>query len=76
MLLVQQLYRKIVKKGEPTKSNSVFDRLDVDVGRVDPRTGQQQATARLKINNHFVLVGDVGVGGEWRGMVKYVLRFR
>jgi autotransporter translocation and assembly factor TamB len=76
MLLVQQLYRKIVKKGEPTKSNSLFDRLDVDVGRVDPRTGQQQASARVKINEHFVMVGDVGVGGEFRGMVKYLIRFR
>ncbi|HEY2614458.1 MAG TPA: translocation/assembly module TamB domain-containing protein, partial [Chthoniobacterales bacterium] len=27
MLLVQQLYRKVFKKGEATKSNSVFDRL-------------------------------------------------
>ncbi|MEP6602398.1 MAG: translocation/assembly module TamB domain-containing protein [Spartobacteria bacterium] len=76
MLLVQQLYRKIVKKGEPTKSNSIFDRLELDVGRVDPRTGQQQATARVKINEHFVIVGDVGVGGQFRGMVKYLIRFR
>src|SRR5262249_57927356 len=39
MLVVQQLYRKIFKKGQPTQSNSVFDRLQVDVGTVDPRTG-------------------------------------
>src|SRR5437762_5708984 len=31
MLLVQQLYRKIVKKGEPTESNTVFNRLDLDL---------------------------------------------
>ena len=76
MLLVQQLYRKIVKKGEPTKSSSVFDRLDLDIGQVDPRTGQQHATARYKVNDQFVLIGDLGVGGDYRGMLKYLIRFR
>jgi hypothetical protein len=76
MLLVQQLYRKIFKKGEPTQSNEVFNRLDLDVGAVDPRTGRQQVSARFKINDQFVLVGDVGVGGDYRGMLKYLIRFR
>jgi TamB, inner membrane protein subunit of TAM complex len=76
MLLVQQLYRKIFKKGEPTQSNEFFNRLDLDVGTVDPRTGRQQASARFKINDRFVLVGDVGVGGSYRGMLKYLIRFR
>ncbi|PYJ76077.1 MAG: hypothetical protein DME69_13715, partial [Verrucomicrobia bacterium] len=76
MLLVQQLYRKIFKKGEPAQSNTVFNRLDVDVGAVDPRTGQQEVSARFKINDHFVIVGDIGVGGDYRGIVKYLIRFR
>ena len=76
MLLIQQLYRKTFKKGEPTKSNSVFDRLQVDVGNVDPRTGQQTINARLKLNEKFMLIGDLGVGGDFRGMVKYLIRFK
>ncbi len=76
MLLVQQLYRKVFKKGQGTQSSSVLDRLDLDVGSVDPRTGQQQATARFKINEQFVLLGDLGVGGDYRGMVKYLIRFK
>jgi TamB, inner membrane protein subunit of TAM complex len=76
MLLVQQLYRKVFRKGQGTQSSSVFDRLDLDVGTVDPRTGQQQATARFKINDQFVVLGDLGVGGDYRGMVKYLIRFR
>ncbi|PYI93436.1 MAG: hypothetical protein DME97_06800 [Verrucomicrobia bacterium] len=76
MLLIQQLYRKIFKKGEATKSNSVFDKLQVDVGNVDPRTGQQTATARLKLNEQFMLIGDLQVGGDFRGMVKYLIRFK
>jgi len=76
MLLVQQLYRKIFKKGEPTESNEFFNRLDLDVGAVDPRTGRQQVSARFKISDQFVLVGDVGVGGDYRGILKYLIRFR
>src|SRR5438876_3367315 len=76
MLLVQQLYRKIFKKGEPTQSNEFFNRLDLDVGAVDPRTGRQQVSARFKISDQFVLDGDVGVGGDYRGMLKYLIRFR
>jgi len=76
MLLVQQLYRKVFKKGEPTQSNEFFNRLDLDVGAVDPRTGRQQVSARFKISDQFVLVGDVGVGGDYRGMLKYLIRFR
>jgi autotransporter translocation and assembly factor TamB len=76
MLLVQQLYQRVFKKGEATKSNSVFDRLQVDVGTVDPRTGQQTATARFKVNEQFLLIGDLEVGGDFRGMVKYLIRFK
>jgi hypothetical protein len=76
MLLFQQLYRKVFKKGDQPKSNSVFDRLQVDVGAVDPRTGQQTASARYKVDQHFVLIGEIQVGGDFRGMVKYLLRFR
>jgi autotransporter translocation and assembly factor TamB len=76
MLLVQQLYRKIFKKGETTQSNTVFNRLDLDVGLIDPRTGKQEVSARFKISDQFVIVGDLGVGGDYRGMLKYLIRFR
>jgi translocation-and-assembly-module (TAM) inner membrane subunit TamB-like protein len=76
MLLVQQLYRQIFKKGEPTQSNTAFNQLDLELGTVDPRTGQQQATVRFKINDKLVLTGDVGVRGDFRGRLKYLIRFR
>ena len=76
MLLFQQLYRKIVKKGEPTDSTTVFNRLDLELGTIDPRTGQQQATVRFKITDQIMLTGDVGVHGDFRGKVKYLIRFR
>lgn len=77
MLLVTQLYRKVFKKsGDAPPSNSVFNRLQVDVGNVDPRTGRQTASARFKASEHFVLLGQIEVGGDFRGQVQYILRFR
>lgn len=76
MLLGQQLYRKIFQKGQPTKTNSVFDKLQVDIGNVDPRTGQQTASARFRVTDQVLLVGDIGVQGDFRGTVKYLIRFR
>jgi hypothetical protein len=75
-LLVQQLYHKIFKKsGGETQNSSIFNRLDVDFGQTDPRTGQRQATARFKVNDQFVLLGDLEVTGGFKGMVKYLIRF-
>jgi hypothetical protein len=76
MLLGQQLYYRIFKKGQTASTNSVFDRLSLDVGNVDPRTGQQTATARYRVNDKVLVVGDIGVQGDFRGTVKYLIRFR
>ena len=77
ILLVKQLYRKIFKKGAPPeRSDSFFNRLDVEFGNVDPRTGEQTATARYQVTDNVVLIGDLGVHGGFRGLVKYLIRFR
>jgi len=77
IILVKQLYRKVFKKGdEIDNTDSIFNRLDVEFGTIDPRTGQQTATARYKMTDNIVLVGDIGVGGDFRGLVKYLIRFR
>jgi len=77
LLLGKELYRKIFKKGnEPPKTDSIFNRLDVQFGNTDPRTGEQTATAKYKVSDHIVLIGDLGVQGGFRGLVKYLIRFR
>jgi autotransporter translocation and assembly factor TamB len=76
LLVLKQLYRKVFKKDAPLRFDSVFNRLDVEFGAVDPRTGQQSATARFRVNDNFVLLGEVAVGGDFRGLVKYLIRFR
>jgi autotransporter translocation and assembly factor TamB len=77
ILLLRQLYRKIFKKGDEMESTeSVFDRLDVEFGNIDPRTGQQTTTARFRLTDNVLLLGEIGVGGDFSGLVKYVIRFR
>ena len=78
LLLGKELYRKIFKKGgdaEP-KTDSFFNRLSVEFTGADPRTGEQTATAKYKVTDHVVLIGDLGVAGGFRGQVKYLIRFR
>jgi autotransporter translocation and assembly factor TamB len=76
MLLGQQLYRKIFKKGQPTKENPIMENLQLDVGTVDPKTGQQTATARYRVNEKWQVLGEVGLQGDFRGQVRYLIRFR
>ncbi len=76
-LVVKELYRKIFKNGNEAPTNeNFFDRLDVEFGNIDPRTGEQTATATFRVNEHFVLIGNLGVQGQFRGLVKYLIRFR
>ena len=77
LLVVKELYRKIFKNGNEAPTNeNFFDRLDVEFGNIDPRTGEQTATATFRVNDHFVLIGNLGVQGQFRGLVKYLIRFR
>ncbi|MGH8162806.1 MAG: translocation/assembly module TamB domain-containing protein, partial [Rhodanobacteraceae bacterium] len=79
LLLGKELYRKIFKRGsteEPVKSDSIFSRLSVEYSGADPRTGEQTATAKYKVSDNVVLIGDLGVAGSFRGKVQYLIRFR
>jgi autotransporter translocation and assembly factor TamB len=78
LLLGKELYRKIFKKGadESPKTDSIFNRLSVDYSGADPRTGEQTATAKYKASEHVILIGEIGLAGDFRGLVKYVIRFR
>ncbi|MEO5720772.1 MAG: translocation/assembly module TamB domain-containing protein [Chthoniobacterales bacterium] len=77
ILLGKSLYQEVFKKGKSdSNTTSAFDRLDVEAGGVDPRTGQQTATARFRATDQIQLIGEIGVQGDFRGTVKYVVRFR
>jgi hypothetical protein len=77
VLVAQGLYHKIFKtKAAPADNESFVSRFKVNVGGVDPRTGQQEIRSSFKLTDQVYLIGDVDVGGDLRGMVRYLLRFK
>lgn len=76
VLVFQQLYRKIFKKREPSEERSLFDRINLDVGSVDNRTGRQEVSARFELGEQLYLIGELDVTGNFTGRLKYLLRYR
>jgi len=76
VLVLQQLYHKVFKAKPPSDNESFVSRFKVDVGGVDPRTGQQAISSRFKLSDQLYLVGDLDVGGDIRGEVRYLLHFK
>jgi hypothetical protein len=76
VLVFQQLYRKVFKQRDPSEEQTLFDRLQIDIGGVDNRTGKQEISARFKLGDQFYLTGDVDVAGNFNGKIRYLLRYR
>ena len=77
VLVFQKLYRQVFRRNKPPPENDSFlSRIQFDIGATDPKTGQQSASARVPLSDQIVLVGGVDVGGNFRGQVKYLIRFR
>ena len=77
ILLLQKIYRSVFRRNKPpAASDSFLSRVQLDLGAIDPRTGKQTASLSIPLSDQFVLVGGLGVGGNFRGQIKYLLRFR
>ncbi len=77
MLVGQKIFRKIFKKKEPSQpKDTPFKNVQFDVGTPDPRSGSQSLQVRLPLTENVVLSGGVDVGGDYRGQIRYLLRFR
>ena len=75
-LFVQKYYNKIFKRKESFKQDSFADKLDVQIGNIDPKTGHESATARLRLSDHWQVIGDLDLTGGVRGQVRYLIRFK
>jgi hypothetical protein len=76
VLVFQQLYRKVFKQRDPSEEQPLFERLQIDIGGVDNRTGKQEISARFKLGEQFYLTGDLDVAGNFNGKIRYLLRYR
>jgi hypothetical protein len=75
-LFVQKYYNKLFKRKRSFEQNPITDRIDVQVGNVDPKTGRESATARLKLTDNWQILADLDISGGVRGQVRYLLRFK
>jgi autotransporter translocation and assembly factor TamB len=77
VFVAQKMFRKLFKKSEPSQpKDTPFKNVDVEVGGTDPRSGQQTVQIRMPLTEQLVLTGGVDVGGNFRGQLKYLLRFK
>jgi hypothetical protein len=83
MIAIQQLYRKVFRKGAPPAvdrqkdgGDDFLDRFEVELGALDNRTGSQQLTSRVRLTDQLYLIGDIGTEGGFTGRLKYLIRFR
>jgi hypothetical protein len=77
ILLLQKIYRSVFRRNKPpAASDSFLSRVQFDLGAIDARTGKQTATLSIPLSDQLVLVGGLGVGGNFRGQIKYLLRFK
>jgi autotransporter translocation and assembly factor TamB len=77
ILLIQKLYRSVFRRNKPpAPGDSFLSRVQFDFGAIDPRTGKQTATLGIPLSDQLHLVGGLGVGGNFRGQIKYLLRFK
>lgn len=75
-LFIQKYYNKIFKRKQSFEQSPLSDRIDVQVGNVDPKTGRESATARLRLTDHWQVLADLDITGGVRGQVRYLLRFK
>ncbi|CAN5668102.1 hypothetical protein BH09VER1_BH09VER1_01310 [soil metagenome] len=77
MLLLQKLYRTVFKKSGNVENDSSFlSKVQLDLGATDPKTGKQSAGVRVPLSDRFTLIGGVDVGGNFRGQLRYIMRFK
>ncbi|MEZ5326763.1 MAG: translocation/assembly module TamB domain-containing protein [Verrucomicrobiales bacterium] len=50
--------------------------LTFDIGGVNQRTGEPTATAKLKLRDRIFVLGNVDAEGQYRGVLKWAIRFR
>ena len=79
LLVFQDLYRRAFPKKASAREepkSTLADKVNVDVGGTDPATGKQQVGVTFKINDNYQFVADLGLEGDIRGRLQYLIRFR
>jgi autotransporter translocation and assembly factor TamB len=77
ILLFQKIYRSVFSRNKPPPANESFlSRVRFEFGATDPKSGKQAASLAIPLSDQLVLVGGLDVGGNFRGQIKYLVRFK
>ena len=76
------LFLKNLKKSgseadrEPSLLDKLTDRTELEVGKVNPETGEQTFGGKVRLWKQLFFVGDVDSQSDYRALLKYVFEFR
>jgi len=77
ILLFQKLWHSAFRRNQPPPENESFlSRVQFDIGTIDPKTGRQSTSLGIPLSDNIILTGGLDVGGNFRGQVKYLIRFQ
>ncbi|HET7237654.1 MAG TPA: translocation/assembly module TamB domain-containing protein, partial [Terrimicrobiaceae bacterium] len=77
ILLFQKIFRSVFQRNKPPATHeSLLSRVQFEIGTTDPKTGRHTASLSIPLTSQLVLVGGLDVGGNFRGQVKYLIRFK
>ena len=75
-IVIEQLLGKFFPRTNRAEDTEPFiDRFDVQIlpGR---KVGDQSISTSFKLTDTWQIIGDIGSGGDYRGRLRYLLRFR
>lgn len=74
-LVFQKIWRKLFPNAKVSK-NELLDRVSFNTGSIDPDSATPALGASLRITDDVYMIFDSGTDGNFRGRVKYLIRFR
>ena len=61
---------------EPTVFDELQDRTELEIGGVNPDTGEYSVGGKVRLWRQLFFIGDVDSHSDYRALLKYVFRFR
>jgi hypothetical protein len=76
VLFLKNLKKSNAADRKPSLLDKLQDRTELEMGKLDPRTGVQTFGGKVRLWKQFFFVGDVDAQSDYRALVKYVFQYR
>ena len=61
---------------EPNLLDNLQERTELEIGGVNPETGEHTIAGKVRLWKQLFFVGDVSSNNDYRAILKYVFRLR